>query len=288
MWVRGNNILSVFNKMSFSIVLNAQNIVNAGNNTLSSSVTFPNHEIAVQSISMYYSWMNVNGTTLNNNRFQYTWIGPDGVSQVYPVVVPPVMYQLDDVNSLLQYTFISRGQYLINADENHVFYSEFLLNPNRYAVQINTFPVPTSLPANWSTPIANPPAGFQGWTGFPPQTYNPSLTIQTSFTLLIGFAGGFTTSENLGMGTDLSYISSVAPEIQPNLSIYFSMSNIQNKYSNPSTIIFSLSPNVGFGEQITEYPPQFAYNTLTPGTYNTLACRYWASPKPPWRYWTGT
>ena len=270
--------------MSSSIVLNAQNIVNAGNNTLvyqfPSSVTFPHHEIAVQSISLYYSWMNVNGTTLNNNRFQYTWI-VDGVSTPFPVIIPPGMYQLADINSFLQYTFISRGQYLIDADGNNVYYAEFLLNPNRYAVQINTFPVPTALPTNWSTPIANPAAGIQGWPGFPPQTFNPSLIILQNFNLLVGFAANFTTSENLGVGTNLSYISSVAPEIQPNSSIYFSMSNIQNKYSNPSTIIFSLSPNVGFGEQITEYPPQFAYNTLTPGTYNTLRLQILGIDKTP-------
>jgi len=260
--------------MSSSIVLNSTNIVNAGNNTLvyqfPSSVTFPNHEIAVQSISMYYSWQNINGTTLGNNRFDYTWIGPDGVSQVYAVIIPSGMYQLADVNSFLQYVFISRGQYLVDADGNNVYYAEYILNPNRYAVQINSFPVPTALPTGWSVPVANAPAGIQGWPGFPPVTFNPSLVVLQNFNLLVGFSANFTTSENLGVGTNLSYISSTAPEIQPNSSIYFSISNIQNKYSMPSTIIFSLSPNVGFGEQINEYPPQFAYNSLTPGTYNTL------------------
>ena len=260
--------------MSSSIVLNSTNIVNAGNNTLvyqfPSSVTFPNHEIAVQSISMYYSWQNVNGTTLNNNQFQYTWIGQDGVSKVWPVTIPAGMYQLADMTAFLFYTFISRGQYLIDDQGQNVYYAEFLLNPNLYAVQMNTFPVPTALPTGWSIPVANAPAGIQGWPGFPPVTFNPSLIILQNFNLLIGFAANFTTSENLGVGTNLSYLSSTAPEIQPNSSIYFSISNIQNKYSMPSTIIFSLSPNVGFGEQISEYPPQFAYNILTPGTYNTL------------------
>jgi hypothetical protein len=49
-----------------------------------------------------------------------------------------------------------------------------------------------------------------------------------------------------------------------------SISNIQNRYSIPSSIIYSLSPAVSFGEQINEYPPQFAWNKLLAGTYNEI------------------
>ena len=105
--------------------------------------------------------------------------------------------------------------------------------------------------------------------------------MQTNFNLLVGFAANFRSSENIGVGTNLSYISTTAPEIQPNSSIYLSMSNIQNKYANPSTIIFALSSNVGFGEQITELPPQYAWNTLQAGTYNTLRLQILGIDKTP-------
>ena len=49
-----------------------------------------------------------------------------------------------------------------------------------------------------------------------------------------------------------------------------SLSNIENKYANPGTIIGSVSPAVAFGELISEVPPQFAWNKLLPGTYNNL------------------
>jgi len=48
------------------------------------------------------------------------------------------------------------------------------------------------------------------------------------------------------------------------------ISNIANKYAIPNSIIYSLSPSVAFGEQINEYPPQFAWNKLLSGTYNEL------------------
>ena len=61
-----------------TIVLNQTNIVGTGNNTLiykfPNSILFDNHEVAVQSISMYYSWQNINASPLANNTFTYTWI----------------------------------------------------------------------------------------------------------------------------------------------------------------------------------------------------------------------
>ena len=197
--------------MSSSIVLNSQNVVNPahGNNTLvyqfPGSVSFPSNKIAIQSIAMYYSWQNVNSTTLNNNKFNYAWMDDLGVTRVYNVVIPDGMYQLADINSYLQYVFISHGQYLIDAAGNNVYYAEMDLNPNLYAVQINTFAVPTALPTGWTVPVARPAAGIQGWPGFPPVTFNPILIILQNFNELIGFAANFTTSENIGVGTNLSY-----------------------------------------------------------------------------------
>jgi len=230
---------------------------------------------------MYYSWQNINSTTLNNNKFNYAWMDGLGVTTVYNVVIPNGMYELADINSYLQYVFISNGQYLIDATGNNVYYAEMVLNPNLYAVQINTFAVPTTLPTGYTVPVARPVAGVAGWPGFPPVTFNPILTILQNFNLLIGFAANFTTSENIGVGTNLSYLSTTAPELQPNSSIYFSMSNITNPYSNPSSIIFSLSPAVNFGEQIVEYPPQFAWNALTPGTYSQIRLQILGIDKTP-------
>jgi len=46
--------------------------------------------------------------------------------------------------------------------------------------------------------------------------------------------------------------------VQPNSNILFSISNINNKYANPSSI---LTPAVAIGAQIIEKPPQFSYKT---------------------------
>jgi hypothetical protein len=262
--------------MVATIVLNQSNIIaNGQNNTLvykfPNSVSFPHHEIAIQNVNMYYSWENINASPLSNNTFSYQWTS-GATTTTYVAVIPSGLYEVADLNFFLQYEFIRNGTYLINASGQNVYYAEFLINANRYAVQINTFPVPTTLPVGWSIPVADPASGSAGWVGFPTTTFNPSLIIPANLNAILGFTTPvpFTTPLNSGVGTNLSFTSNTAPQVQPNSSVYLSISNIQNKYAIPNSIIYSLSPSVAFGEQINEYPPQFAWNKLLSGTYNEL------------------
>ena len=236
--------------MVATIVLNQSNIVADGNNNtlvykFPNSVSFPNHEIAIQNITMYYAWENINAYPLSNNTFSYTWV-VGTTSTTYSITIPSGLYEVADLNNYLQYIFIQNGTYLINSTGQNVYYAEFLVNPNRYAVQINTFPVPTSLPSGWTAPVASPSAGTAGWVGFPTTTFNPQITIPNNLNKILGFTSPvpFQTSLNSGVGTNLSYVSNTAPQVQPNSSIYFSISNIANKYAIPNSIIYSLSPAV--------------------------------------------
>ena len=271
--------------MPSTIVLNQSNIVPDGQNNkmvyaFPNSVSFPNHEIAVQSITMYYSWANINNTTLNNYTFSYQWVS-GSVTKTYQVVLPTGLYELADINYYFQFVCIQNGTYLIDAKGDNVYYAELLINPSRYAVQVNTFPVPTALPTGWSVPVASPSAGTAGWVGFPTTKFNPSLTFPANFCYIIGYTAGFTTGLNSGVGTNLSFLSTTAPQIQPNSSVYVSISNISNKYAVPNSIIYSLSPSVAFGEQINEYPPQFSWNKLLGGTYNELRLTFLGINKSP-------
>jgi hypothetical protein len=159
---------------------------------------------------------------------------------------------------------------LIDATGNNVYYFEMLVNPTTYSIQINTFPVPTSLPTNYTAP--------SNWIGYPTTTYNPSLKFLANFNQIIGFSANFTTPlTNTGsfIGTFNQYgtytvLSTTTPNVQPNSNMLFSVSNINNKYASPSSIIYSLSPNVAIGSQIIEKPPQFSWNKLLAGTYNEL------------------
>ena len=270
----------------FVIVLNASNVINDGfNNKLvykfPNSITFKNKCISVSNISMYYSWFNIL-QSLNNNLFTYTWtVG--AVSTVYNILIPDGLYEIADINKYIQFVCINNGHYLINNGLN-IFYFELLVNPNRYAVQVNTFQVPIALPVGYSQPSNFP--------GYPTQTFNPIINFPYNIFDIVGYSpisGVFFSSNNNinnvyvaptasklnyfvtkdALGT-LSYLSNTYPNVQPNSSIFFSISNINNPYSTPSSIIYSLSPSVDIGHLIIDKPTNFIWNKMIDGTYNDL------------------
>jgi len=263
--------------MSSTIVLNSSNIVQGSNNSslvynFPNSVKFSNHQIAVQSVSMYFSWTNINSFPLRNNTFTYSWIV--GVtSTTYTVTIPDGLYEIADINSFLQFRMIMNGTYLINTTSQNVYYAEFLVNPNTYAINIVTYPVPTTLPSGWTAPLANTATGAVAFVGFPTTTFNPVVTIPSQFNLILGYAAGFATAVNTGVGTILTYTSSVAPQVVPSPNALVSISNISNIYASPSSIIYNVTPDVAFGELIISQPSEFAWNDLIKGTINSLLVR---------------
>jgi len=261
-----------------TIVLNQSNILAGSNNStlvynFPTSVRFDNHQIAVQSVNMYYSWTNINSTSLKNNTFSFTWV-VGTTTTTYTVVIPNGLYEIADINNFLQFTFIQKGMYLINTTGQYVYYAEFLVNPNTYAVNIITYPVPTSLPTGWTSPVANAQTGAVAFPGFPTQNFNPLITIPANFSLIVGYATNFATSQNTGVNTILTYTSSISPQIQPNPTALMTISNISNEYSSPSSVIHSVVPDVGFGELIKSVPNEYVFCRLLKGTISSLFVRF--------------
>jgi hypothetical protein len=260
-----------------TIILNQSNIVQGSNNSsllynFPNSVKFSNHQIAVQSVSLYYSWTNINSLTLKNNTFSYSWIV--GVtSTTYTITIPDGLYEIADINAFLQFRMIMNGTYLINTTSQNVYYVELLVNPNTYSINIITYPVPTSLPVGWTAPTANPATGAAAYVGYPTTTFNPVVTIPANFNLIVGYAANFATLVNTGVGTILTYTSSVSPQVQPNPNALVSISNISNIYASPSSVIYNVTPDVGFGELIKSVPSEYAFNDLIRGTINSLLVR---------------
>jgi hypothetical protein len=276
----------------FIIVLNTNNILpNGKNNTLvyrfPNSVVFKEKYIAVSSIQMYYSWFNIN-SLYNNMTINYTWtVGV--ITTTYTVIIPNGLYNIVDINAYFQWVMINNGTYLINNLGDNVYYYEIIVNPSRYAIQLNTFQVPTVLPALWTAP--------GNFVGFPTQTFNPIVTFPADFWKIVGYepvnSVVFSSNGNVnnayvaptppsantyyvakdGVGT-LSYLSNVSPNVQPNSSVYVSITNINNPYTQPSSIIYSLSPSVAIGELIIETPPNFMWNRLIDGTYNEIRLQF--------------
>ena len=127
-------------------------------------------EIALKSMSIFYSWPNVS-TMLGNNSLSYIWGGT-----TYPVVISDGMWQFADILDYLQQVMVQNGHYLKDQNGLNVYYIQFVVNPVLYCLSLTVSPVPSALPAGWTNPAALPLTGL-----------TPQLVIPQSMTMLTGF-----------------------------------------------------------------------------------------------------
>jgi len=281
-----------------TLVLNQNNLVQDGNNNtliyrFPNSVKFSNSEIAVAQINMYYSWFNID-SRYNNRTFTFNWVQAAATNNytTFTVTIPDGLYEITDINNFLQFVFINGPSlstsiisptpttpfYLVDSAGDNVYYLEFIVNPTAYGIQLNTYNFPTALPGGWSNP---------GGTVFPAQSYNPVVTTPANFNTIIGFSSTFSSAQNQNnaglnpgtttaykIGSTYSYLSTTTPQVQPNPNLLVGISNIDNIYANPTSIIYSLAPSVAIGQLIVEKPPQFNFNKLLQGTYNELRLQF--------------
>jgi len=267
----------------FVIVMNGTNIVQDGQNNklvykFPNSMNLTNKYLAVSSVSMYYSWFNITAFE-QNNTLSFVWVA--GASRItYTIVIPDGLWDIATINQYLQFKFIEFGTYYTNTDGDNLYPFELLINVNRYAVQLNTYQLPTTLPAGYSIPTNFP--------GFPGASQNVEVIFPSRFNDIIGYSANFFSDVNLANSTvfptpsaytnyasknsigTVSYLSNTSPQIQPNSSILFSVSNVNNPYAQPSSIIYSLNSSVGIGELIVDKPPNYLWTKMIDGVYNEL------------------
>ena len=236
--------------MTSTIVLKSSNITDSTTNAVfkydfPNSVNLVDHEIALISASMYYSWNNIS-TILQNRTFQYQYV--DGLDITYTVDVT-----------------LDEGLYLIDSNGEYIYYLEFVINSVRNSVDINTYPVPTSHPGGFTAP--------NNWPGYPTATCNPNLIVPARFNEIIGYATGFETGLNTGVNTTLSFSSSQSPNVNPNSSVLVDLDCIDNVFSNPTGIISTIVPNVSVGSLISVLPSELIFSPIRNGVYNSLTCR---------------
>ena len=260
--------------MPSQVTLTTSNVVTQDGQNSSLVYSFPNsvqfkdHSICVSKISMYYSWTNINASPLANNTFTYQTRTGGAANAAVTVTIPDGVYEISDLNNFLQFTFIAAGFYLINTAGQNVYYAEFIVNPTLYAISINCFPVPTALPAGWTAPAS--------WTYYGAALYTPIITTPANFNKIMGQVAGFSTTGGFNLAGTVSVTSNstVAPQVQPNPTLYLSMSGIQNIYASPSSIIYSVTPTTAVGTQIVDSPNEYSWCKLLEGTYNELRLRF--------------
>jgi hypothetical protein len=267
--------------MQSTVCLNQSNVINpsSGANQLvykfPTSTQFSNHSIALQSISVYYSWVSIS-SALNNNSFSITIYPNDAWSQTFTVTIPDGAYNISDLNSYFKYWSIQNGLYMINdLTGEYSYLASFTVNAVKYAVEVQTF---LSEPAiGWSLAPNFPAAGGVG------DVWNAVLSFPAGFNLIIGYAAGFTTDPTSAGATPtptpnggvisngtIAYLSSLAPQVQPNSTVLVSCNSIQNKYSQSPILYAFSSAGTAFGELIMDKPAHLCFSPLMPGIYSEL------------------
>lgn len=225
----------------------------------SGGVKFKDNKIALAELSMYNSFYNITSATTfsryNNNFFQYIWI--DGT--VVDVVIPDGYYTFDDINIYLQSIMTTNKHYLLNTNNNEqIFYLQLQVSANVYAVQLNSFPVPSSLPSGWIIPLGAT-WSLLGSADTPRFVIAPTTT--SNFYKVVGFTPG--TYPSIVQSTDYSVVSDTAPQITPVNSIYITCSMINNTLSIPNSFLYAFTTgNTKLGELITIKPPDFLYSPM--------------------------
>ena len=263
-----------------SICLTASNVVSGTHNAsyvykFPSSAVFGNHSIALAGLTCYSCVFNVTAA-LGNNKLSLVIYPADAYALPYNIVIPDGSYTVDALNSYFQYYSIQNGLYMIDAVGSYHYFASFAINAVKYAIEVQTFSIPVNgtfdgLPLGWYLPSNFPVAVGAG-------TYwNPVITFPSGMSEYFGFAAGFSTAPNSGLTTTLAYLSTIAPQINPNPSVLVSVTGISNKFA-VSPIIYSFSSaGVAFGSMISEKPNNLLWCSLNSGTYSEIRVTFLGS-----------
>lgn len=217
--------------MSFPIVINNTNFVNANTYKiqLSSTIDLNDYAVAVGQAYVYYSWYNINAYPLNNNKFTLT-IPKFGGSDTLNITIPDGAYNISDLNNFLQYTLIQGGYYITNNTTGvNTYYASFAISPTSYAVQFNTTPLPTSLPVGYTSGGMTFPASAN-------QHYQLTIASTNNFKDIIGFNAGTYPASPTNAGNQTKS-SDYTPNVNPISAVQMRLSCIYNPFSSNSQLL---------------------------------------------------
>jgi hypothetical protein len=240
--------------MSFPIIINSTNYStpNTYKVNLANTVDLNKYDVSVGSAYIYYSWYNINSNPLNNNKFTLT-IPRNGGSDTLNVTIPDGAYQIADLNNYLQYLLIQNGYYIYDSTSRvNTFYAAFVVSPTSYAVQFITTPLPTSLPAGFTSGGMTFPASAN-------QHYQLTVLANNQFDDIIGFNPGTYPTVPTNTGTQTKN-SDYTPNVNPVSTVQMRLSCVYNPFSSNSQLIHVFNnKGVSIGSLIDASPIQLQY-----------------------------
>lgn len=247
-----------------TIILNQSNLLEGTRNVFryifpQGGAKFKDVKLAIANINMYYSWYNIS-SDYNNNQFSIIFPTFAGTTTLN-ITIADGFYTAADLNSYLQQEFITAGLYLVDSNGDYVYYMELIENPTAYAIQMNSYAVPTSLPVGYTNPAS---------MTFPAVASTPQLVVSASnsFSSIIGFSAG--TYPSVVQSTTYSVVSDITPAVSPVSSVIVLCSLLNNQYAIPSSVCNSFAPSVSFGSTISFSPNEYSFCNCQNGNYNSF------------------
>ena len=233
--------------MSYNLVINGSNVVNALKNTYRYDFingTFEiseGSEIMITSLQIPYSWFNITARN-NNNSFRFYWPTASDTYNTLTINLPDGFYTTTSLNAYLQQFCVSNGLYLIeNSTQNNLYYINVLFNPTYYANQIILKPIPTSLPSGFTAPA--------NWAGYPTVSRTPYVEILSTnhFGKFLGFTAG-----NYGFNSTIAYSgnSNQTPVGSTVNSLVIRCSLVNNNVSSQTDVVDAFAINGDFGRNL--------------------------------------
>ena len=237
--------------MSFPVTIDSTNYSSPSvfKVNLANTTDLSPFDVSVGSALIPYSWDSINASPLNNNKFQLT-IPTSGASVVTTITIPDGAYQVSDLNSYLQWWFIANGYYLVNSTTGvNTYYAAFVVSATSYSVQFITTPLPTSLPAGYTSGGMTFPAGAN-------QHIQITMLAASNFNLIVGYtqSGTYPTlPTNVGVQTKNS---DFAPIVNPISAVQMRLSCVSTPFSDNNQLIHLFGKgDTTFGSQIDASPP---------------------------------
>lgn len=243
---------------SFPIILNESNNISdsAYRYRFPANINFSKIEVALSDISIYYSWRSIT-SAYNNNKFSFTFPASGATINTYDITLPDGTYNSNDLNNYLQWFCIQNNLYLINSTTgDYRYYLTIQENPSQYAIEVISYPVPTSLPAGYTAPA--------GWAGFPTAATRPQLIINNeAFGQIIGFNLGTFPTTAVG-ASPYSKVSDFVPQLSPIQSVIILLDAVSNPFASNSGVIGTInSKGTNYGSLISYSAPE----------YNWISCQ---------------
>ena len=261
--------------MSFTLVLNSQNVYGTGNNTYKYNFIKgnfnipPDSEVMVANVQIPYSFYNITAA-YNNNSFQFSFPTGSSTYATSTITIPDGFYTTTSLNYYLQQWMISNGYYLVNGSGQNVYYYTIQYNSYQYGNQVLAYNVPTSLPAGYSLPSGYTSATIFGGNGYPSVSRTPYITVTANnFGTFLGFTAGTYPASNTS--TSYSANSSITPVGSTVNSIILRCSLVDNKVGIPMDILDSFTiGGTSFGANINYAPTVPKWVKLSSGSFSNF------------------